>query len=318
MLGRLAAHYIDLHAYLVFRGAVRAFRREIGCYPHIAMPVTYHDKMFWRRIVDRNPAFVTYCNKLAAKQIFSSLDDPIPVPETLWTGTRPEDLPDELMRPDIVVKLNAGCNSNWFFADDGTDRTAFNRTCRQWLSKPFGTWTAEWAYWPTERILMAESVIATDRSGMVELKVHLFGGEVFYTLIYVDEKTPNCKSAIFDVSGNRLAVTNSLVMKDPSLALPADYRVPGCYARAMSAARAIARDSDYLRVDFVVAGDRLYGGEITPYPTAGLMTNSDPAVMAEMGRCWDLTRSWFLSRPQPGWRAVYQRALRRHVEGAAA
>jgi hypothetical protein len=318
MLLRPAALFVNLRARLAFRRAVRAFRRELGYTPNIAVPVTYHEKMFWRRIVDHNPAFVAYCDKLAAKEIFLGLDDPVAVPETLWTGTRPEDLPDALMRPDVVVKLNAGCNSNWFFARDGTDRGAFELACRKWLSKPFGTETSEWGYWPSERRLMAEAVIAADRADIAELKVHLFGDEIFYTNIYLSEKTPGSKSAIFDADGNRLAVTNSTVARDPSRALPAGFRVPACYPRAMAAARAIARDSDYLRVDFMVVGDRLYGGEITPYPTAGLMTNSDPEVMAEMGRRWDLARSWFLSAPQAGWRGWYQRALRRHVEKAKA
>ncbi|WEK51015.1 MAG: hypothetical protein P0Y66_02810 [Candidatus Kaistia colombiensis] len=88
---------------------------------------------------------------------------------------------------------------------------------------------------------------------------------------------------------------------------------PGAITGDRGGAR-LAAGTDYLRVDFMVVDGKLHGGEITPYPSAGLMTNSDPAVLAQMGRSWDLGQSWFLRTPQSGWRAAYQAMLRRHVE----
>jgi hypothetical protein len=139
---------------------------------------------------------------------------------------------------------------------------------------------------------------------------------VFYTVVYIDEGKPWSKSAIFDEHRRRLAAMNSIAAKDPARRLPADYQLPSCYSTAMDVAKAVAARFDYLRVDFMHARGQLYAGEITVYPTAGLMTNSDPVLMDEMGRCWDLRRSWFLSAPQTGWRGAYQRMLREAVAEA--
>lgn len=310
--GRLLARAIDAALHATHRKPTRAFRAEIGRLPRVVLPVSYSDKMFWRRVFDRNPAFIAHCDKLQAKRLFEQQD--VEVPETLWTGTDPAEMPISLRHADVVVKMNAGCDRNWFFRHwpDGPD--AFLATTRKWLEQAYGVDGLEWAYGMASRRLFAERTIAPDPRGIDEIKVHLFSGEVFYALIYRGEKTPDGRSGIFDAAGRRLRVTNTVVAQDPGRALPAQYRVPGCYHRAIEVARRLAAGTDYLRVDFMVADGKLHGGEITPYPSAGLMTNSDPAVLAQMGRSWDLGQSWFLRTPQSGWRAAYQAMLRRHVE----
>lgn len=297
--------------------AVQSFYKELGYLPNVVLPETYNEKMFWRRVFDRDPRFVAYCDKLETKNLFLAHAPEVDVAETLWSGATPEAMPESLMSPNTVVKLSSGSRANWFFADNPGDANAFFAACRKWLAKPFGMRNGEWAYRKTRRILMAERTITSDRSKLEELKVHLFGGEVFYTLIYIGEKTPDSRSAIFDEHGRRLTVTNSVVAKNPARAASADYRVPECYPVAMDIARKLAKGSDYLRIDFMVAGGKLYGGEITVYPTAGLMTNSDPQVLKKMGECWDLRKSWFMSTAQSGWRALYKNVLMRSIDGKA-
>jgi hypothetical protein len=306
------ASLVDRAIHSIHRKATRAFRAEIGALPRIALPVSYSDKMFWRRVFDRNPAFIAHCDKLQVKHLFQQQD--VEVAEVLWSGTDPAGLPASLRHEDVVVKMNAACDRNWFFQDQRDDPATFLATCQGWLEQTYGVDALEWAYGAAPKRLFAERRIAPDPRVIDEIKVHLFSGEVFYALIYRGEKTPDGRSGIFDPSGRRLRVTNSVVATDPGRALPPDYRVPDCFARAIAVARCLAAGADYLRVDFMVVDGKLYGGEITPYPSAGLMTNSDPAVLAQMGRCWDLRQSWFLTTPQKGWRALYQAMLRRHVE----
>ncbi|RVD68459.1 MAG: hypothetical protein E5V62_13845 [Mesorhizobium sp.] len=50
------------HPALVFR-----FIRKLGHLPNPAAPRSHHELMLWRKIVDRDPLFVTLTDKLAAK-----------------------------------------------------------------------------------------------------------------------------------------------------------------------------------------------------------------------------------------------------------
>lgn len=313
----LVSGALNLVIYLRYIRAAHSFYKELGYLPNVALPGTYNEKMFWRRVFDRDPRFVTYCDKLETKELFRAHAPVIDLAQTLWSGSDPAGMPSSLMRADVVVKSSSGSRANWFFGEMPADRNAFLAACRKWLSKPYGVKHGEWAYTKTRRMLFAERTVISDRTKLEDMKVHLFGGEVFYTLIYLGEKTSESRSAIFDEHGKRLTVTNSVVAKNPAKAAAASYRVPECYPVAMDIARKLARDSDYLRVDFMVADGKLYGGEITAYPTAGLMTNSEPEVLRKMGECWDLRRSWFLSTAQTGWRALYKRFLLRAMDAKA-
>lgn len=313
----LVAQALNLLIYVLYAKAAYSFYKELGYLPNVALPDTYNEKMFWRRVFDRDPRFVTYCDKLETKELFLAHAPDIDVAQTLWSGSDPAAMPPSLMGADTVVKSSSNSRANWFFGERPGDRDAFLATCRKWLSKPYGVKHGEWAYTQTRQTLFAERTIISDRTKLEDLKVHLFGGKVFYTLIYLGEKTPESRSAIFDEHGKRLTVTNTVVAKNPAKAAAASYRVPACYPVAMDIARKLARDNDYLRVDFMVADGKLYGGEITVYPTAGLMTNSEPDVLRKMGEAWDLRRSWFLSADHTGWRALYKRFLNRGMSAKA-
>src|SRR5690606_27811896 len=151
------------------------------------LPVSYNDKMFWRRIFDHDPAFVGYCDKLETKAIFRRHAPDLRLATTLWQGADPAELPAALRRADVVVKLNSGCNQNWFFHDRPDDEASFQATCRAWLATPYGRRAAEWAYGETSRQLFAEEVLEPDPGRMDEIKVHLFSGQVFYALVYRGE-----------------------------------------------------------------------------------------------------------------------------------
>ncbi|MCI5077854.1 ATP-grasp fold amidoligase family protein [Oricola sp.] len=302
------SRWINLWGHVAHARAVRTFRKHLRYLPNIAFPTTYHEKMLWRRVFDHDPAFARFCDKLETKSIFAALDPPIATAPTLWTGTDPRDLPDDLFGPGIVVKCNAGSRRNWF-AGEAPDRAAFEAEARRWMAKPFGTKNSEWAYRSVDRRIYAERMLAPDRRALDELKIHMIGGEVYFTVVYREENTPTSKSALFDADGRRLAVRNSMARIRPERRLPPDYRLPDCYPQALAAARTLARGRDYVRVDFFVIDGRLHGGEITVYPTAGLMTNSHPDVIADMSRRWDLRRSWFCSTPQMGWRENYRQRL---------
>lgn len=270
--------------------------------------------MFWRRIFDHNPDFVTFSDKIATKDVFRQLTRPIDVPDTLWRGTDPAEFPESLMRDDVVVKHNSGYNQNWFFHARGTDRLEFEAACRQWMSAPFGQHERQWAYSAVDRQIFAEAVISKDPRDLAEIKVQVIDGEVYYAMIYVGEKTEDSKSAIFSETGQRLKVTNSVTPKRPGHALPEDFRVPDCYDVAMEAAREIGAHQDYVRVDFIVADGRLYGGEVTVYPSAGLMTNSDPDVLQDMANHWKLDKTWFVRTKKSGWMEIYRQSLIEHLK----
>ncbi|MEL6920745.1 MAG: ATP-grasp fold amidoligase family protein [Pseudomonadota bacterium] len=306
--------WLNLRAYAANRHALKPFKRMVGYWPNIAFPLTYHEKMFWRRVYDHDPFFELCCDKHGSKALFEALDDPIPAPKTLWIGDRPEDFPDDLMCPGVIAKMTAGCAQNWFFEQQGVDRRAFDAIFRKWLSKPYGQRQSQWGYRNAPRRLMAEEAVAPGSLDIEELKFHCHNGKVHHITAYRGEKTEFGQSAIFSPDGVRQNVFNTIAKDDPTRRLPNDYQLPTCYERASAAAQTLSVGRDYLRIDFMVTGGRLWAGEVTAYPSAGLMGASDARLIRSLANNWDMRLSWFVRTPQKGRLEAYRQQLLEFVE----
>lgn len=97
-----------------------------------------------------------------------------------------------------------------------------------------------------------------------------------------------------------------------------DRPLPGNLPRMRALAAEIGRHFDHVRVDVLTDGTELYLGELTIYNLGGRTHWTGALIDTPLNRSWDLRRSWFLSVPQRGWRAIYAAALRRAITRHAA
>ncbi|MBZ9741925.1 MULTISPECIES: ATP-grasp fold amidoligase family protein [unclassified Mesorhizobium] len=286
---------------------VMRFVKKLGYLPNPAAPARYNELLLWRKILDRNPLFVVLTDKLAAKAYIRGACPEIAMPETLWSGRDPADIPPGLLTGNVVVKTNHGCAMNIFVSNGEPDRAAIMRKASRWLGKRYGRRHGEWAYWPVvptvfveERLVLSGGTIATD------IKVHVCGGVVSH--IWAEDKHAR-RSLLFDRNATPLPG------RDPDYpgedqALPATAELIAHVRKAISMAPGIAGDLDYIRIDFLVTDDRLYAGEITVYSAAGYGTWTNPAIAMEIERLWRLDQSAFLRRKHKGAVRLYADALR--------
>ena len=95
--------------------------------------------------------------------------------------------------------------------------------------------------------------------------------------------------------------------------LPDDYPLPPTFWQAIRDAEAIARDFDYVRVDFMSTGTQLYFCECTVFPMGGFSVISGGAD-DRINAAWDLRKSWLLRTPQTGLTGWYARFYRRCLD----
>ncbi|WP_051370657.1 ATP-grasp fold amidoligase family protein [Mesorhizobium loti] len=283
------------------------FLIKLGYLPNLATPETYHEMLLWRKIVDRNPLFVTLTDKLAAKAHINSACPELAVPRTLWSGRDPADIPLDLLAGDVIVKTNHGCAMNIFVANGSPNRGLIITKARHWLKKRYGRRNGEWAYRPIvptvfveERLALSGARIATD------IKVHVCSGVV--THAWVEDKTAR-RSLLLDRDANPLPGRDPDYPREDQ-AVPVNTRLLNYVRQAISIAPVIAGNLDYIRVDFLVTDDCLYGGEIVVYPGAGYGTTTNPAFAGEIERLWRLDQSAFLRGRHKGAVRLYADALR--------
>jgi len=289
------------HPALVVRFVIK-----LGYLPNPAAPESYHELVLWRKILDRNPLFVTLTDKLAAKAHISSACPELALPRTLWSGHNPADIPAELLAGNVVIKTNHGCAMNIFVAGGEPIRDRIIAKARHWLAKRYGRRDGEWAYWPIvptvfveERLQLSGGNIATD------IKVHVCSGVV--THAWVEDKAA-LRSLLLDRDANPLPGRDPDYPREDQ-AVPVNARLLDYVRQAISIAPVIAGDLDYIRVDFLVTDNCLYGGEIVVYPGAGYGTTTNPAFAGEIERLWRLDRSHYLQRQHSGVAHLYTSAL---------
>jgi hypothetical protein len=286
---------------------------KIGRPPNIAHPQRYSERMLWRKVLDHNPQFVLFSDKLATKDFLKARCPELPVPRTLWVGRDADAIPDELLRGDVFVKANHGCGFNHRIRGGQFDRQALRNKTRKWLRSGYGRKGGEWAYSKVEPRLFVEESVGDAEADLIEINVRAGNGKAILSSVMGRCKTPNQWAVYLDPEG---APTPG--MSDPEgapiIPLPKGIAVTEPYRRAVQFAQKLSVGVDYARFDFLWNGTELFGGEITVYPAAGAVDPANSSANAVTLIGWDLMQSHFLRSQHTGWMRVYADALGRRLK----
>ncbi len=295
-----------LNAYLYMRhpGLVRLVAKSLGYWPNLANPGTYNEKVNWRKIFDRNPLFVERQDKLAARKFVASTCPELNLPEILWIGTSPHDIPfDRIDRP-VVIKANHGCDYNFFVRDPANiDRLEIQLFFTRILSERWGAHRFEWSYEGIQPCIYMEELLQTDDAvSESDYKIHVFDGFVAYSHI-VNRRPGGTRKIFFNSDGELLPVSvhhweNTLEMEKTPLHEAADR-----YAARL------CEGFDALRADFYIHKGKIYFGEFTIYPNSGLTPYYPQEFDTQHGSCWDIRKSYYFASRPSSFRRCYRRCL---------
>lgn len=285
------------------------FLRRLGYLPNPALPRTYNERLLWRKMLDRNPLFVTLTDKIAVKTYIRERCPELAHAATLWVGDRPADIPQALLDGEVMVKTNNGSGTNLVVRRGVPDRGRVEKRTRRWLRPRHGRRREEWAYWLIQPTLLIEELLKLGSPELpTDIKVHVCGGVVAH--VWAADRRDE-RSLLLDGDGLPLPGRDSVYAG----AFPPSEVLKVMVREAAGMASVLAGDLDYIRVDFLATIDGLLAGEITVYPAAGYDTWSDPEIARRIERLWDLRLSEFMRRPQSGLTGLYAEALRSAAPG---
>ena len=306
---------------LLHRDLFREYAQRVSKNPNICVPKCIHEKYLWRKIFDHDPQFTVFCDKLASKDYVASRTPDIPFAKVLWSGSDVRQAPAELLAGPGFLKSNHGSGFYFRLGDGPVDLDRLHAISRGWLRGQHHTKPAKWKYrgqWGyknVKRTLFIEEDLAIESDGpLVDFAVYVFGDKITDFSVMLDHKTKHIKYARFFASGRRSDFEITTAKFSP---LPRDYKLPVSPKVIGDTAKRIAVGPDHLRIDLIWNGRQLYFGEITVYSHAGFLRNPNQALLDEMAESWDLRRSWFLTKPQKGWRGLYANWLKQKLDAAA-
>lgn len=261
------------------------YRRKFGRELNLAKPTAYTEKLIRKMLFDRNPLLPVTSDKLRVRDFAVESGrahgvsvEPVPL---LQAVARPRDLFVEDYPDGVVMKANHGSRMNRFYnSATDIDVTMARRTAAAWLSTPFGFWSQQWAYQPIPRRILVERLLENG-PGVVasDYKLFMFHGECALIRAIHDRfgdkngTTYDGEWRPVDVHIHRLGVVSS---RPP----------PENADQILAVARALSRPFDAVRVDLYSVEGRIYIGELTHYPAAGLVWMQPLALDHEFGERW--------------------------------
>lgn len=282
--------------------------------PNIAVPRTFNDKIFWRKIVDRNPLFVTFNDKVTVRDWVRDRMPELAQTKMLWHGPNPREIPDEALECRAMFKANHGCGWNREYDPETMTRDEVVETLEEWLSEVFGGKLSEWAYAQIPpQGLIEEYLSYPDGAPPDNLNVHSSDGQVLFVGLYRGDKAIHRQIGFFDGNVQRLPLS---VGQTPPL--PEDFQPTPALMKAIETAKVLSKGVDYVRCDFMGTDQDIWYNEITTYTGSGHLKFSNLELIGQIQEDWDLRKSWFLSTPQPGLKRLYQAALLRQLNRHAA
>ncbi len=253
-------------------------------------PVSYNEKIMWRKIFDRNPLFPVLADKYAARgyvveTLGKDSGEGILVP-LLFVTQDPAEIPFEDLPEEYIVKPNHG--SGWSIIVD-IDHPAHPgeivSTCRKWLRKTYGKSKMEWAYSKIEPCIMVEKLLKDNRGRLApDFKFYVFNGTTGMVYVLYD-RFGSPTEAFYDRGFKRLRVNTSFP-DGPEI------REPENFGKMIEISEKLASELDFLRVDLYDVDGRIFFGEFTLYPASGMYRYAPLGFERKLGEHWPLNREY--------------------------
>lgn len=248
--------------------------------PRLNPPVTFSEKIVYRKLVDRDPRMPRFSDKILAKEfVAATLGEEWIIPN-LWFGEKLPPRGERTWPIPFVLKASHGSGWNYFVRSEEDLRwDRIERLSESWLRSTFATRAKEWLYTQIEPRLLVEPFKGIAGVAPIDYKFHVFGGRTAF--IQVDlGRLQTHRQLFYDAEWKRLPYWY-LCPYDNGEAQP-----PHSLDKMIRAAELLAKDFPYVRVDLYEIDESPKFGELTFYPNSGQVSFKPERVEHELGRLW--------------------------------
>jgi hypothetical protein len=284
-LARLAAR---LHDWIWL---MKRHRRLIGTWPNPWKARTFNDWIHRRLLVQPEPLHAQLSCKLGQRDYKAARiaeDASLPL---LGVWDSAEALARDWDSLPAAFMLKPTHASSWLRAvpdKAAVDRDAVLAEAAAWLRQSYYRASREIGYRDVVPRLMAEPLLppAPGYATPWEYSLFCFDGRPALMLSRVYEAGGKKLVGFLDITRRALPVRRCIDLEDPAPEPPSD----AAWARILDLARPLSMGVDFVRVDFLVTGDAVWAGEVTPYPAGGRQ-NLTPGTWDDwLGAVWSATR----------------------------
>jgi hypothetical protein len=247
-------------------------------------PLLFTEKMQAYKLEYKNPNLTKLADKYAVRDYVAATIGKSYLIPLIGCFDSLDEIPFEKLPNKFVIKATHGCSWNLICKNkQNFDWNSEKGKLEKWLKTNYFLFHREWAYkYIMPRIIIEEFI--QDNAGRIpaDFKVFCFNGDP--KMIQVDyDRFTNHTRAVYDQNWNKLQI-NFIYPDHGSITLP-----PKNLDLMLENARTLSKEFPFVRVDFYSLQSKLYFGEMTFYPTAGLVKFNPSEWDRTMGDWFDIS-----------------------------
>lgn len=259
----------------------RLYRLAHGRSPNLLFPKRFTEKVACRSLFDQRPILKTFADKYAVRSYVESILGKDVLPELYCVTQTPTDIAFSNLPDRFVIKPTHG--SGWIRIVRDKSKMSIPEVvgeCKYWLSQDFYTRSRERIYKGAQRRIMIEELVDDGFDGSpTDYKLFVFHGRVELIQV-IQGRFSEIGVYHFDRDWNVLALNFNY---DP---FPGSVPPPPHLQELIAAAEALGRDLDFVRADFYDTPHKIYFGELTCTPSAGLDRFVPDSFDEQFGSLW--------------------------------
>lgn len=240
----------------------------MGYQLNLKRPKSFSEKLQWLKLYDRRPEYTVMVDKVKAKEYVASiLGDEYIIP-TLGVWEDPDEIDFDKLPDRFVLKCNHNSGLGMYICKDKSKMSIekVKNELRKGLEEDYFKQNREWPYKDVPRRILAEQYIDPDPdiNDLLDYKFFCFNGEPKYCQV-INRHNDNLHIDFFDYNWNHQPFHEPRVYPHAEIG----PKKPCHYEQMWEAARKLANNKPFSRIDFYDTGNHVYFGEITFFPTSG-------------------------------------------------
>ena len=224
--------------------------------------------------------YADYVDKIKVRDFYKKMGYEKYLPKIYGVWEKVENINFDQLPNSFVLKTNNGCGGHYFCRNKKLlNKIEAEKTIRNALRKNETYSKLETQYNKIKPLIYAEEFIQDGILPLpIDYKFLCLDGKILLILT-VERNKNNMKLATYDTSWNKL---NYVTPKYSSNMI---HKKPNNLPEMIEIAENISKHFDFVRVDFFDTGGKLFLGELTFTPAAGIMSYFTTEAINKMSRC---------------------------------
>ena len=232
---------------------------------NIDNPQTFNEKLQYLKLYDRKDIYTKMVDKYEAKKYAENIIGSQYIIENLGVWDKFEDIEFNKLPNQFVLKCTHDSGGVIVCSDKKKiEREEIKKKIEKNLRKNYYYLNREWPYKNVRpRIIAEKYMIPKDQKELMDYKFFCFNG-VPEMILVCSERNTNLKKTFFDIDWNLLELSEGGHGIDENISKPLNLEL------MVELAKKLAKNTKFIRIDFYEINKKVYFGEFTFFPNAGL------------------------------------------------